>query len=44
MKRTKQILEDMEAQDVSSTSEAGADFADSDKPMPRTRSGGSYEV
>ncbi len=34
-KRAKQILERTGAQDVSSTSEASADFAKSDKPMQR---------
>jgi hypothetical protein len=38
-KRAKNILEETGAQDVSSTSEASADFAKSDKPMPRTASG-----
>jgi hypothetical protein len=38
-KRAKKILEETGAQDVSSTSEAAADFAKSDKPMPRTASG-----
>src|SRR5438876_10726136 len=37
-KRAKDILEQTGAQDISSTSEARADFAKSDKPMPRTRS------
>jgi len=36
-KRAKDILEQTGAQDISSTSEARADFAKSDKPMPRTR-------
>ena len=34
-KKAKQILKDTGADDVSSTSEAGADFARSDRPMPR---------
>ena len=34
-KRAKEILERTEAQDVSSTGEAGADFQKTDKPMPR---------
>jgi len=37
-RRAKQILEDTGAQDISSTSEAKADYAKSDKPMPRSRS------
>ena len=36
-KRAKRILEDTGAQDISSTSEARADYAKSDKPMPRSR-------
>ena len=32
----KEILEHTGAQDISSTSEAGADFAESDRPLPRT--------
>jgi hypothetical protein len=36
-KRAKDILENTGATDISSTSEARADFAKSDKPMPRTR-------
>jgi hypothetical protein len=35
--RAKKILEDTGAQDISSTSEAKADYATSDKPMPRSR-------
>ena len=42
-KRAKDILEQTGAQDISSTSEARADFAKSDKPMPRTRSLRSVE-
>jgi hypothetical protein len=38
-KRAKKILEETGAQDISSTGEASADFAKSDKPMPRTASG-----
>jgi hypothetical protein len=37
-RRAKQILEDTGAVDISSTSEAKADFAASDRPMPRSRS------
>src|SRR5258707_7773994 len=35
--RAKKILEDTGAVDISSTGEAKADYATSDKPMPRTR-------
>src|SRR5918998_2340741 len=37
--RAKDILERTGAQDVSSTSEASADFAETDKPLPRDASG-----
>src|SRR5260370_3456726 len=37
--RAKEILKNTGAQDVSSTGEAAADFANSDKPLPRTRTG-----
>src|SRR5882724_12229279 len=41
--RAKEILKRTGAQDVASTGEAGADFAKSDKPLPRTKtSGGEY--
>jgi hypothetical protein len=36
-KRAKHILENTGAQDIAATAEARADFAKSDKPMPRTR-------
>ncbi len=39
-KRAKEILERTGAQDISSTSEASADFAKSDRPLPRTGTGG----
>ncbi len=39
-KRAKEILEHSGAQDISSTSEASADFAKSDRPLPRTGTGG----
>ena len=35
-KRAKKILEETGAEDVSSTGEASADFAETDRPMPRT--------
>jgi hypothetical protein len=37
--RAKEILKNTGAQDVSSAGEASADFAKSDKPLPRTRTG-----
>jgi hypothetical protein len=39
-KRAKEILEQTGAQDISSTGEASADFAKSDRPMPRSVAGG----
>ena len=39
-KRAKEILERTGAEDVSSTGEAKADFAKSDKPLPRSTVGG----
>jgi hypothetical protein len=39
-KRAKEILERTGAQDISSTGEASADYAKSDKPLPRTTTGG----
>jgi hypothetical protein len=38
-KRAKEVLERTGAQDISSTGEAGADYAKSDKPMPREVTG-----
>jgi len=35
VKRAKDILKDTGAQDIASAGEAGADYAESDKPMPR---------
>jgi hypothetical protein len=35
-KKAKDILKNTGAQDISSTGEAGADYAESDKPLPRT--------
>ena len=40
-KRAKEILERTGAQDISSTGEASADYSKSDKPVPRTTTGGS---
>ena len=39
-KRAKEILERTGAQDISSTGEASADYAKSDRPLPREASGG----
>lgn len=38
--RAKDVMKKTGAQDVSSTSEAGADYAKSDRPMPKTRTSG----
>ena len=38
-KKAKEILESTGAQDISSTGESGADFAKSDRPLPRTGTG-----
>ena len=38
-KKAKEILEHTGAQDISSTGEASADFAKSDRPLPRTGTG-----
>ena len=43
-KRAKQILERTGAEDISSSNEAAADFAETDKPKPRTISGGGGTV
>jgi hypothetical protein len=40
-KRAKQILERTGAEDISSTGEASSDYAKSDKPVPRSMTGGS---
>jgi len=40
VKRAKEILKQTGAEDISSTGEASADYAKSDKPMPRTRTSG----
>src|SRR5512140_3806513 len=39
-KKAKEALEQTGAQDISSTGEAGADYAQSDKPLPRRTTGG----
>jgi len=41
-KKAKEILERAGAEDISSTGEASADFAKTDKPLPRTRTSGGY--
>jgi hypothetical protein len=41
VKSAKTILERTGAEDIGTTGEAGADFAESDKPMPREMVGGS---
>ena len=40
VKRAKQILQETGAEDMASSGEAAADFARSDKPIERTRTGG----
>lgn len=40
-KRAKEILSETGASDVSTTTEAKADFASTEKPLPRVRNGGS---
>src|SRR5690348_6517974 len=42
VKRAKQMLEQTGAEDISSTGEAGADFAKTDKPLPKTSTSGGY--
>jgi hypothetical protein len=41
-KKAKNILEQMGAEDISSSGEAGADFAKTDKPLPKTRTSGGF--
>lgn len=41
-KKAKELLEQTGAEDISSTSEASADFAKTDKPLPKTRTSGGY--
>jgi hypothetical protein len=41
MRRAKDIMQQCGGEDIASTSEASADFAVSDKPMPRVRRAGS---
>jgi hypothetical protein len=42
-KRAKTILEQTGAEDISSTGEAGADYAETDKPLPRTTVAGRVD-
>jgi hypothetical protein len=41
-KRAKEILERTGAQDIASTGEASADYAKTDKPLPRAAAGGEF--
>ena len=41
-KKAKVLLQQTGAEDVSSSGEAGADFAKTDKPLPKTRTSGGY--
>ncbi len=41
-KRAKEILETTGAEDIATTGEASADYAKSDRPLPRTGTGGDY--
>jgi hypothetical protein len=41
-KKAKELLKQSGAEDISSTGEAGADFAETDKPLPKTRTSGGY--
>jgi hypothetical protein len=41
-KKAKELLKQAGAEDISSTGEAGADFAETDKPLPKTRTSGGY--
>jgi hypothetical protein len=43
VKRAKEILEQTGGEEIASTSESSADFAVSDRPMPRVRRVGSVE-
>jgi hypothetical protein len=44
VKRAKEILEHAGGEEIAATSEASADYAVSDRPMPRARRAGSSEV
>jgi len=41
-KKAKELLEQTGAEDISSTGEASADYAETDKPLPKTRTSGGY--
>jgi hypothetical protein len=41
-KKAKELLKQTGAEDISSTGEASADFAKTDKPLPKTRTSGGY--
>jgi len=41
-KKAKDLLEQAGAEDISSTGEASADYAETDKPLPKTRTSGGY--
>jgi len=41
-KKAKEVLKQAGAEDISSTGEAGADFAKTDKPLPKTRTSGGF--
>jgi len=41
-KKAKELLKQSGAEDISSTGEAGADFAKTDKPLPKTRTSGGF--
>jgi len=41
-KKAKELLEQAGAEDISSTGEASADYAKTDKPLPKTRTSGGF--
>jgi len=41
-KKAKELLKQTGAEDISSTGEASADYAKTDKPLPKTRTSGGY--
>jgi len=41
-KKAKELLEQTGAEDISSTGEASADYAETDKPLPKSRTSGGY--
>jgi hypothetical protein len=40
--RAKRVMQQTGADDISSTAEAGADYAKTDRPMPKTRTSGGH--